>query len=223
MRSIELKLNVEYKKLFSGNKKTPEEQAKAYSKEQRLEMYKELEKEKIDKENERCPPPPPVKISSIYGRDGQLRQCNEGKYIYRLKEYDDPEWTYFEIDVPKFLFTDQLDANIYPEFVSIRVKDKLTQIKLWEEIIPEESKIQRSETTGIVHFSLKKKNANYLACRIDEEQLETSKEQKNTAFYTNIENIEEVTATMKEQLEKAEKIKKMIEEDEELDDLPDLE
>lgn len=41
-----------------------------------------------------------------------------------------------------------LDVNINPKWVSIRIKGKLTQIKLMEEIAVDKSVIQRSQMTG---------------------------------------------------------------------------
>ena len=37
--------------------------------------------------------------------DGDLRQCNEGRYSYKLLEFDDPEYSFFIIEVPKYMDT----------------------------------------------------------------------------------------------------------------------
>lgn len=47
--------------------------------------------------------------------------------------------------------TSLIDVNLNPKWISVRVKGKLTQMKLMEEIIVEKSKIQRSQITG-KHF-----------------------------------------------------------------------
>lgn len=77
---------------------------------------------------------------------------NLGKYDYTLREWDDPEMTFFELRVPKFMDTSLLDVNINPKWLSIRIKGKLTQIKLMEEIVVDKSIIQRSQMTGTFFF-----------------------------------------------------------------------
>jgi len=73
----------------------------------------------------------------MYKENGEIRQCNEGKYKFKLREWDDPDKTFFEICLPKsfsliliyifrFLDSSFLDVNIDPKWISVRVKDKLT-------------------------------------------------------------------------------------------------
>lgn len=58
--------------------------------------------------------------------------------------------------MPKYLDTSLLDVNINPKWVSIRIKGKLTQLRLSEEIIVEKSETQRSQVTGILSIKMKK-------------------------------------------------------------------
>ncbi len=44
--------------------------------------------------------------------------------------------------------TSLLEVNINPKWLSVRIKGKLTQLKLMEEIVVEKSVTQRSQTTG---------------------------------------------------------------------------
>lgn len=74
------------------------------------------------------------KVTPIVRPDGEIRQCNEGKYRFKLREWDDADFTFFEIDVPKYLDTSLLEVNLNPKYVSVRIKGKLTQLKLQEEI-----------------------------------------------------------------------------------------
>lgn len=75
-----------------------------------------------------------------------MRVCNEGKYEFILKEFDEPEFSSFELKIPKlfycfvisyylltknimndrFLDTSLLDVKLFPRYVSVRIKDKLT-------------------------------------------------------------------------------------------------
>lgn len=122
-------------------------------------MCKEWEQQKIDDEKRKNPDKfkPEKPLSSIYNYKGEMRQCNEGKYSYKLREWDDPDFSYFEMKLSKFLDTKDIDVNLYERFVSVRVKTKLTQMRTFEEIIPDASKVQRSEITGELVITMRKK------------------------------------------------------------------
>lgn len=62
----------------------------------------------------------------MFRPDGDIRQCNEGKYKFLLREWDDADWSFFELEVPKFLDTSFVEVNLNPHWVSVRVKGKLT-------------------------------------------------------------------------------------------------
>ncbi len=51
-----------------------------------------------------------------------------------------------------------MNVSIDPKWVSVRIKKKLTQLKLSEEIIVHESKTERSQITGFLLLTLKKLN-----------------------------------------------------------------
>lgn len=85
-----------------------------------------------------------------------MRQCNEGKYDFKLNEYDDPQYSTFSMQLPKFMDSSLVNVEIYPFFVSVRVKEKLTQIKLWEEVFTTPTQLQRASTTGELFIKLKK-------------------------------------------------------------------
>lgn len=201
-------------------------------------MYAEMREEEQEKEDKKNPPPPVKKETSIYGRDGNLRQCNEGRYKFDLHEYEDPDWSEFILHVPKYLATDLLDVNLFPNMVSIRVKGKLTQVKLWEEIIVSECKIQRAMITGKLHITMKKFKSTDALYRLyqKEKQDKVAKEsdkmmsfgtmkgtQNSTPMFGKVEEVKQITESVREKMEKEKAIQKMIDEDEDLDDLPDLE
>ena len=104
--------------------KTEEEKAKEYNPESRREMYKEMQAEQQKKEESRKgsqeDKDKPKKPSSMYNKEGELRQCNEGRYEYKLREWDDPEWSFFEMSLPHFLETSQINFELFPNFVSVR-------------------------------------------------------------------------------------------------------
>lgn len=43
-----------------------------------------------------------------------------------LSEWDDPEYTEFELKLPKYMDTSLINVELNPKYISIRVKDKLT-------------------------------------------------------------------------------------------------
>jgi len=61
----------------------------------------------------------------MFKANGDIRVCNEGKLKFTLLEYDDQEWSFFELEVPKFLDTSLVDVNLNPKWLSVRVKGKL--------------------------------------------------------------------------------------------------
>lgn len=92
----------------------------------------------------------------MFTQNGDIRQCNEGRFKFQLKEYDDPDFTIFSLYVPRHLETSELTVNINPNWVSVRVKKQLVQLKLTEEILVDESKTERSQLTGELVIKMKK-------------------------------------------------------------------
>lgn len=133
--------------------KTDEERENEYNKEKRKQIYMEQAREE-EKKNPKKETKP--KLSSLYLKNGEMRQCNEGKYEFVIQEYEDPQFTVFILNLPKYMDTSLVDAQIFPNFISVRVRDKLTQIRLWEEVFTTPVKLQRSKTTGELYIKLKK-------------------------------------------------------------------
>lgn len=111
-------------------------------------------------------------------------------------------------------------------FLTSRVKDKLTQVRLWEEIIVSESKIQRSQMTGSLLVTMKKakQNDNLISLVAKEERQRQDKtrlvaEEKDKVQKSKESNLKELMESKK----RSEELSKLIQEDTELDDLPDLE
>jgi protein TilB len=52
--------------------------------------------------------------------------------------------------------TKELNVNVSPTWVSIRIRGKLTQLRLSEEVIVSESKTERSQLTGMLTVTMKK-------------------------------------------------------------------
>jgi len=131
----------------------------AHTKENRLEMTRELGAQKEEKEkNERkrmgTDDRPPKEIPSVYNNKGEVRQCNEGKFDFHLDDTSDNLNIIFHLHTPKFLTTELMDIDINPWYVRCIIKEKLTQLKLSSEIIPSTSNVQRSKTTGFLKITM---------------------------------------------------------------------
>jgi protein TilB len=131
----------------------------AYTIESRNEMYLELAAQKEEKElNEKrrmgTEKKPPREVPGVYNYRGDIRQCNEGKYDFNIDPYAEPNKVIFELGVPKYLETTALDVDVNPLYVRVVVKDKVTQLKLPEEVRPDASKVQRSRVTGTLRIEM---------------------------------------------------------------------
>lgn len=125
----------------------------AYTRESRVEMYMEMAEQKEEKErNEKrrmgTEPKQAREVPGVHNARGEIRQCNEGKYDFNLDDTTEPGKILFELAVPKYLETSQLDVDVNPLYVRCVIKDKVTQLKLPQEVSPDKSKVQRSKTTG---------------------------------------------------------------------------
>lgn len=131
----------------------------AYTKESRNEMYLELAEQKEEKDrNERrrmgTEPKEKREVPGVYNLKGEIRQCNEGKYDFNIDDQTERDKLIFELSVPKYLATDSLDVDVNPLYVRCVVKDKVTQLKLPQEVKPDSSKVQRSRITGILRIEM---------------------------------------------------------------------
>ena len=130
-----------------------------YSVEYRRNLYKDLEKEKLENERKRkeesskpglwdeplikeVPPP-------VYKENGEVRICNQGRYeVFLDEDIYTTAITTFRIKLPKFLDTSKIKVDLNPNYVRVDVKGKITQWRFDNDIIVEKAIVQRSTTTG---------------------------------------------------------------------------
>lgn len=48
----------------------------------------------------------------MYTPDGNVRQCNQGKYTFSLDENEDGTKLIFNLEVPKFMTTESLNVDL---------------------------------------------------------------------------------------------------------------
>lgn len=92
----------------------------------------------------------------IYNKNGDIRQANEGKYEWRFEESQDKTCVIFEIKIPKYLDTGSLDVDLQPNYIRMDIKERITQLKIPEDILVEKSKVQRSTSTGWLQITMPK-------------------------------------------------------------------
>ena len=85
---------------------------------------------------------------SVYNQQGEVRQCNEGRYEFLFQESKDKTCILLEVQIPRFMDTSLVNVDLHPTYVRLDIKGKFTQLKFEEEILVDKSKIQRSQTTG---------------------------------------------------------------------------
>ena len=130
-----------------------------YSVEYRRNLYKDLEKEKLENERKRkeesskpglwdepiikeVPPP-------VYKENGEVRICNQGRYeVFLDEDIYTTAITTFRIKLPKFLDTSKIKVDLNPNYVRVDVNGKITQWRFDNDIIVEKATVQRSTTTG---------------------------------------------------------------------------
>lgn len=131
----------------------------AHTKENRLEMNRELAKQKEEKDKQErkrmgTEPREARTVPDVYNARGEIRQCNEGKYDFDLNDRDDPNVIVFDLAAPKYLCTENIDVDVNPWYVRVVLKEKLTQLRLSSEVAVSTSKVQRSKTTGHLKITM---------------------------------------------------------------------
>ena len=134
-----------------------------YSVEYRRNMYKELEKEKLENERKKkeesqkpslwndpvikeVPPP-------VYKENGEVRICNQGRYdVFLDEDIYTTAITTFRMKLPKYLDTNKIKVDLNPNYVRVDVNGKITQWRFDNDIIVEKATVQRSTTTGILEI-----------------------------------------------------------------------
>jgi protein TilB len=220
----------------------PESRMKDYYDDLERKQQEELNKPKNPFEvpdefkNKRTEPP------SVYHENGDIRQCNEGRYNFKITEDDDNDRILVELFLPKYLTTDLLDADVNPLYIRFNIKDKITQLKLPEEIEVDKSKVQRSQTSGVLLVicpTVRKRERNTKEYKTEREeykkkkklaQLEKEMQEKSYIKYLEEEKQEELTESHSkgdQKIKPGESDKRIEEEpyepDFDLDELPELE
>lgn len=138
----------------------------------RVEIYKELAKEKKEKEirekanhpKERDYEKEQKEAVEVLRRkeeetgEREIKQKNEGGWDFQWDEESKQGYVILEVHVAKFLDSSLIDVDVHPTFVSIIIKTKTLRLRLPAEVKVSESKCQRSKTTGSLSIVMPKVN-----------------------------------------------------------------
>ena len=81
------------------------------------------------------------------------------------------------MELPKHLDTPSIDVDVHPNYVRVVVKEKVTQLRLDDEVLPDSCKVQRSKTTGalLIKMPLQNPSRRTLTEKEEEEELQPLK------------------------------------------------
>lgn len=153
-------LRQEKQSVFQSDEKVP------YTPHSRREMYMELaEQKEADEARKRENQPRERDSGAEHAQalqtarrqeqtDAPLRQCNEGKWDFRL--VDEVADVVLEVDLPRFLDTSLVDVDVHPSYVSIVAKNKLLRLRFSELVHSDAGTAERSKVTGTLRLTLPK-------------------------------------------------------------------
>lgn len=90
---------------------------------------------------------------------------NQGGYEWRFEESKDKTQLIFHLQVPRFMDTSSLNVDVQPTYIRCEIKDKVTQLHWPEEVLVDDCKIQRSQTTGALCVTCRKMEADLIQAK----------------------------------------------------------
>ena len=145
---------------------------------------------------------------SVYNPQGEIRQCNEGRYEFLFQESKDKTCIMLEVQIPRFMDTSLVNVDLHPLYVRLDIKGKITQLKFDEEILVDKSKIQRSQTTGSLLLTMPKASISELEAK--NMRIQKAKEEKDQE-----DKLRALEKTQKEGIEKQKELAKELRKKEE--------
>jgi len=143
-----------------------------YTSESRREMYMEQAEEKKEKEDREKSMRPRernkgkehaesvekarTKEQEAVEKKGGVRQCNEGRYDFKLLDDDGNGNVIVEVEIPRFIDTSLVDVDVQPSHVSIVIKNKTLRLRFEDEVRPDSGKAERSKINGCLKLTIPK-------------------------------------------------------------------
>eukprot|EP00111_Clytia_hemisphaerica_P020031 TCONS_00059073-protein len=127
----------------------------------RVEAHHFMEEKRKEKEETKKTDFPDLRNSlqrtiRFFTDDGRPLNINQDKIDFEFQENDD--FTGYVLDVAcyKHLDTSLIDVDLQPHYVRVTMKGKILQLSLNEEISPDKSTAQRSQTSGHLLINMPK-------------------------------------------------------------------
>ncbi|KAJ3195888.1 Protein tilB [Irineochytrium annulatum] len=120
--------------------------------ETRLQAAKDVERMKSNGKKEPVVEEP--KEHPLFGPDGRVLQCNQGRWDYVI--VDTGPAIRLDLEVSKFLDSSLIDVEIRPTYLRVKIKKKLLQLALEERIFEDEVLCERSRLTGHLVITMMK-------------------------------------------------------------------
>ncbi|XP_048506341.1 protein tilB [Athalia rosae] len=130
----------------------------SHTPEDRVAIARENRKNKERKEKKDDYDKTPKYVPKLFNSEGRPFNINQPKVPFRLDDESDREKVILDVAVYKHLDTCFLDVDVQPEYVRVKIKQKILQLTLPCEIMTEKSKVQRSEITGHLVITMPRLN-----------------------------------------------------------------
>ncbi|XP_072018115.1 dynein axonemal assembly factor 11-like [Amphiura filiformis] len=129
----------------------------AYTPESRVAIHEHAQESKRKEEQNKKPgPDPPKRVVRLMTDDGKYLNVNEAKVDFALTEDEENNQIILDVACYKHLDTSLLDVDVQPTHVKVVLKGKVLQLVLMEEVSPDQSTAQRSQTTGHLVITMPK-------------------------------------------------------------------
>jgi protein TilB len=162
--------------------------------EDRIRISNEMAQQKAEKEKKEKSNQPKFKREADFMNDqneaiekarvkegeGEIKQCNEGKWKFRFDEEMKPGYFTLDVKIQKHLSSSLIDVDVHPTYISIVIKGKVLRLVLPAEVKSEESKAERSTTTGHLLISMPKCDPNCLVFEKKKSSVKNQSDNKST-------------------------------------------
>lgn len=91
------------------------------------------------------------------------------------------QYILLDVGVPKYMETSLIDVDLHPIYVRIDIKGKITQFRFPCEIVVEQSKVKRSQTTGALQILMPKLQNTLVPYYFTKEELTKSSKEESLA------------------------------------------
>ncbi|XP_061405358.1 LOW QUALITY PROTEIN: dynein axonemal assembly factor 11-like [Lethenteron reissneri] len=132
------------------------EEETEFTPESRMETHRHLEESRKAREGNRGDTKQPKRERTLITADGRVLNVNEAKLDFSLTENDADSTLVLDLAVYKYLDTSLIDVDVQPNYARVTVKGKVFQLVLPEEVQPDRSLAQRSQTTGHMLLTMPK-------------------------------------------------------------------